>query len=236
MALILNIETGTDVCSVALSENGRLISLRENSEGKGHAKYLAVYIEEILNEMNLKPDSLDAVAVGMGPGSYTGLRIGVSVAKGLCYALGIPLIAVNSLESLVRVAFDDYKAGIMGIDNLDNSYLCPMIDARRMEVYCQIYDGKDKAITPIEAKIIGTDSFEEFISDKQFVIFGNGASKCRDLLNGPNVRYVDVIHSASGMVDLSAEAFAQNNFVDTAYFEPFYLKDFVMTTTPKKLF
>ncbi|MCC8087898.1 MAG: tRNA (adenosine(37)-N6)-threonylcarbamoyltransferase complex dimerization subunit type 1 TsaB [Rikenellaceae bacterium] len=235
MALILNIETGTDICSAALSNNGELLSLRENTEGRGHAKYLAVYIKEMLREMNVKPEDLEAVAVGMGPGSYTGLRIGVSVAKGLCYALNIPLIAVNSLKSLLCVALEDFEAGILDMKNVQGSLFCPMIDARRMEVYCQVFDAAGMEYTPVEAKIIAADSFNGLINEKQFVIFGSGAEKCLGVLEG-KVKYVDVKHSARGMVKVSQELFDKAEFADTAYFEPLYLKDFVLTTTPKKLF
>ena len=138
MALILCIETGTDICSVGIVDNGKLISLRESDSGRDHAKKVAVFVDELLSENNIDPQQIDAVAVGEGPGSYTGLRIGVSFAKGLCYGLGKPLIAVSSLAALTAVAIEDYKAGILDIKNWDSALLCPMIDARRMEVYTQL--------------------------------------------------------------------------------------------------
>lgn len=236
MALILNIETGTDICSVALAENGRIISMRESTEGRNHAQYLAVYIEEIFREMGRRTSELDAVAVGMGPGSYTGLRIGVSTAKGLCYALGIPLIAVSSLKAMAVAALQDFDAGILPIDDIEGTYLCPMIDARRMEVYTQVFDAALNEITEVEAKIIDGDSFNTFIEEKPFLIFGSGAGKCEGVINGQNLILVNVAPSARGMVALSEKAYAESDFVDIAYFEPFYLKDFVVTTTPKKIF
>ena len=133
MSLILCIETGTDICSVGVARDGELISLRESDEGRDHAKKVGVFVDELLRETGISPDELDAVAVGMGPGSYTGLRIGVSFAKGLCYGLGIPLVAVGSLDAMAAVAIEDYDAGILDVDNWENAVLCPMVDARRME-------------------------------------------------------------------------------------------------------
>ena len=134
MSLILCIETGTDICSVGIARDGELISLRESDEGRDHAKRVGVFVDELLRETGVQPDELDAVAVGMGPGSYTGLRIGVSFAKGLCYGLNIPLIAVGSLDALAEVAIEDNEAGILDVENWDDAVLCPMVDARRMEV------------------------------------------------------------------------------------------------------
>ncbi|MEE1102624.1 MAG: tRNA (adenosine(37)-N6)-threonylcarbamoyltransferase complex dimerization subunit type 1 TsaB, partial [Alistipes sp.] len=135
MALILSIETGTDVCSVALARDGELVSLRESDEGRDHAKRVALFVDELLHETGVTPQELDAIAVGMGPGSYTGLRIGVSFAKGLCYGLQIPLVAVGSLDALVEVAKEDFQAGILDVKDWQKAILCPMVDARRMEVY-----------------------------------------------------------------------------------------------------
>ena len=138
MSLILCIETGTDICSVGIARDGELMSLRESDQGRDHAKQVAVFVDELLRETGVKPDELDAVAVGMGPGSYTGLRIGVSFAKGLCYGLNIPLLAVGSLEALTDVAIKDCEAGIIQVEGWDEAFLCPMVDARRMEVYTQL--------------------------------------------------------------------------------------------------
>lgn len=237
MALILCIETGTDVCSVALAREGRLLALRESEGGQDHARKLGVYIDEILKGNGIEPKELDAVAVSKGPGSYTGLRIGVSTAKGLCYALGIPLIGIGSLESLASVAEEDFQAGILDIEDWGAVRLCPMIDARRMEVYAQVLDNSLKPLSEVGAHIIIPESFAEFITpDKSFVIFGNGALKCVDVLPKQDVKFVDVTPSARGLVKLSSEAFESGQFEDSAYFEPFYLKDFVVTTSKKKFF
>ncbi|MDL2320307.1 tRNA (adenosine(37)-N6)-threonylcarbamoyltransferase complex dimerization subunit type 1 TsaB [Alistipes sp. OttesenSCG-928-B03] len=237
MALILGIETGTDICSVSLSRDGELLALRESEGGQDHARKLAVYIDEILRSNDYAPDELDAVAVGRGPGSYTGLRIGVSTAKGMCYALGIPLVAVGSLEALAWVATEDNEAGILDVEEWGSAMLCPMIDARRMEVYAQVFDSAVRPVSEVGAHIITPESFAEHISpDREFVIFGNGAAKCVDTLPSEGVKYVEVTPSARGLVRPAHEAFAAGRFEDIAYFEPFYLKDFVVTSSKKRMF
>ncbi len=236
MATILCIETGSDVCSVAVASGGKPVSLRESGAGREHASKLALFIEEVFAQGQFAPGDLDAVAVGKGPGSYTGLRIGVSMAKGLCYALGIPLIAVGSLESMVQVALADYRAGILDIEQIDTATLCPMIDARRMEVYAQLFDGRGKAIDSPGAHIVTPESFLEYRQKGEFVIFGSGARKCVETLMSSHVRYVEVASSARGLAAPAQEAFAAGRFEDVAYFEPFYLKDFVITPSIKKYF
>lgn len=231
MALILSIETGTEVCSVALARDGELISLRENTEGRNHAHSLALYIQEILDENDLYADELDAVAVGGGPGSYTGLRIGVSTAKGLCYPINKPLIAIGSLHSLANIALEEYNAGIVEIENPDTALLCPMIDARRMEVYTQLYDMRLMEMSKIEAIIIDENSFEEY---PNLIIFGDGAQKCNSMLSS-RAQFVKVISSARGMVSIAEDMFNKGEFVDTAYYEPFYLKNFVGTISKKNV-
>ena len=235
--MILGIETGTDVCSVSLSRGGELIALRESEGGQDHARRLAVYIDEILRSNDVGPDELDAVAVGRGPGSYTGLRIGVSTAKGLCYGLGIPLIAVGSLDALAWVAAEDHEAGILGVDDWADALLCPMIDARRMEVYAQVFDTRLQPRSEVGAHVVAAESFAEFIRPGgEFVIFGNGAAKCVDVLPAHGVKFVEVTPSARGLVRPAHEAFEAGRFDDIAYFEPFYLKDFVVTASKKKIF
>ena len=235
MALLLCIEAGTDIGSVALAKNDRLLSLRESCESRQHAQNLAVYVEEILRENDLDAKDLDAVAVGMGPGSYTGLRICVSLAKGICYGAGIPLIAVGSLEALTRVALEDYEAGILSVEGWENAYLCPMVDARRMEVYAQVFDADGRPQSEVSAEVIGTESFAAFRGQgRPFVIFGSGARKCADVL--PDATLVEVTPSARGLARLAQQALDEGRTVDIAYFEPFYLKDFVVTTSRKKLF
>ena len=236
MPLTLGIETGTDICSVALCRNGRLISLRESTEGRHHAQNLGIYIEEIFREIGIDAEELDAVAVGMGPGSYTGLRIGVSMAKGLCYGTGKPLIAVSSLKAMACVALEDHDAGILDVENMEQAFLCPMIDARRMEVYAQVFDSALNPQTEVEAMIVGEDSFADILARRELVIFGSGAPKCEAVIRNPNLRAVSVYPSARGMAGLAEEAYRAKDFADVAYFEPFYLKDFVVTASRKKMF
>ena len=234
MALILSIETGTDICSVALANDGELMALRESDEGRDHAKKVALFVDELLRETGVQPSDLDAIAVGKGPGSYTGLRIGVSFAKGMCYALDIPLIAIGSLDALTEVAREDYDAGILDIEEEEwaKAKLCPLVDARRMEVYAEVFDNEGKALTDVAAEVVTEDSFKEWRKDK-FVIFGNGAKKCTELL--PDAIFVDIAPSARGIVRLAEESFKAQKFEDLAYFEPFYLKEFLVIPSKKKL-
>ena len=234
MALILCIETGTDICSVGIVNNGELISLRESDSGRDHAKKVAVFVDELLSENNIDPEQIDAVAVGEGPGSYTGLRIGVSFAKGLCYGLGKPLIAVSSLAALTAVAIEDYKAGILDIDNWDSALLCPMIDARRMEVYTQVFDSNANPLNEIAAEVVDENTLAELrAKTNNFVVFGSGAAKCAEVLGA---ELIDITPSVRGMAAIAEKKFANGEFVDVAYFEPYYLKDFVVTTSKKRLF
>lgn len=233
MSLILCIETGTDICSVGIARDGELMSLRESDQGRDHAKQVAVFVDELLRETGVKPDELDAVAVGMGPGSYTGLRIGVSFAKGLCYGLNIPLLAVGSLEALTDVAIKDYEAGIIQVEGWDEALLCPMVDARRMEVYTQIFNSRCEAQSEVSAEIITEDSFSQWRAKGKLVIFGNGAAKCQEML--PDAIYIDVAPSARGLTRIAHQLFETGKTVDIAYFEPFYLKDFVVIPSKKKL-
>ena len=233
MALILCIETGTDICSVGLSRDGELISLRESDEGRDHAKRVGVFVDELLRENDVAPDELNAIAVGMGPGSYTGLRIGVSFAKGMCYGLQIPLVAVGSLDALAQVAIEDNEAGILDVDNWDDAVLCPMVDARRMEVYTRLFDAKGEALSEVSAEIVNEESFAEWRKDRQLVIFGNGAAKCREVL--PDATYVNITPSARGLARLAEQRLQEGKTEDIAYFEPFYLKDFIVIPSKKKL-
>lgn len=236
MSLILCIETGTDVCSVALSKNGKPVSLREET-GRDHARKVAVFTDELLRETGVDPKDLDAVAIGKGPGSYTGLRIGTSFAKGLCYALGIPLIAVDSLESIARIASEDHEVGLFQSADWKNALLCPMIDARRMEVYAAVYDTDMNIVSPVVAEVITDGSFVEQISSgREFFIFGNGAAKTNDILDADNVRLINVVPSARGLCIAAQKKLAAGQIEDMAYFEPAYLKDFVVTTSKKKIF
>lgn len=233
MSLILCIETGTDICSVGLARNGELVSLRESDEGRDHAKKVAVFVDEMLRETGVEPDELDAVAVGMGPGSYTGLRIGVSFAKGMCYALGIPLVAVGSLDALAEVAVEDHEAGIVDVENWEHAMLCPMVDARRMEVYTRLYDSAGNPLTEVSAEVVTVDSFAEWRHRAPLVIFGNGAAKCREVM--PDAVYINVVPSARGLARLAQQRLTEGRTEDIAYFEPFYLKDFIVIPSKKKL-
>lgn len=233
MALILCIETGTDICSVGLSRDGELVSLRESDEGRDHAKRVGVFVDELLRETGIAPDELDAIAVGMGPGSYTGLRIGVSFAKGICYGLQIPLVAVGSLDALAEVAIEDNEAGILDVKDWNDAVLCPMVDARRMEVYTRLFNAAGEPLSEVSAEIVTEESFAEWRKDRQLVIFGNGAAKCREIL--PDATYVNITPSARGLARLAEQRLQEGKTEDIAYFEPFYLKDFIVIPSKKKL-
>lgn len=247
---ILCIETGTDTCSVGLALNGELVALRESAEERDHARRVAVYTEELLRGRGIGASELAAVAVSKGPGSYTGLRIGVSFAKGLCYGLDIPLIGVGSLDSLARSAMEDHAAGLVKGGDWDSSILVPMIDARRMEVFGQVFDTSGNPLTEAGAWIIDSDRSADGGTDWENYLFGGGANspggKGEVLLFGsgagkfegiiPGARFIEIAPSARGMVRLATEAFSAGRFGDTAYFEPFYLKDFIVTTSKKSLF
>jgi tRNA threonylcarbamoyladenosine biosynthesis protein TsaB len=226
MALILHIETATSVCSVALALDGALISMKESSKPNVHSSFLTVFIDEIFKEATIPPSALDAVAVSKGPGSYTGLRIGVAAAKGLCYALGKPLIAVPTLEAMAWGMDPTPLPPPLGGEG---ELLCPMLDARRMEVYCAIYDRNLEEVMPVEAVIVNEDSFATYLA-KGIVIFGGeGAEKCRPVLeHHPNARFIRGFEtSAKYMIPIALERFKTASFENLAYLEPFYLKEFV---------
>ena len=234
MSLILCIETGTDICSVGLARDGELISLRESDQGRDHARQVGVFVDELLSQTGIAPEELDAVAVGKGPGSYTGLRIGVSFAKGLCYGLRIPLVAIGSLDALTEVAKEDYEAGILSVDRWEEACLCPMVDARRMEVYTRVFDAAGTPLSDVSAEVVTAESFAAWRGDgRPFVIFGNGAAKCAGLL--PDATLIQVAPSARGLARLAQEALDAGRTEDIAYFEPFYLKDFVVTPVEKEV-
>ncbi|MEG0789794.1 MAG: tRNA (adenosine(37)-N6)-threonylcarbamoyltransferase complex dimerization subunit type 1 TsaB [Alistipes sp.] len=235
MSLILCIETGTDICSVGIAKDGELISLRESDGGRDHAKKVAVFVDELLTEMEIDPEDLDAVAVSKGPGSYTGLRIGVSFAKGLCYGLKKPFVAIGSLDVLTEVAREDYEAGIVSVESWEHAVLCPMADARRMEVYTQLFDAEGKVLSPVSAEVVDETTFATWRDGaRPFVIFGDGAQKCAAMLD--NAQLIDVTPSARGLARLAQQALDAGQTEDIAYFEPLYLKDFVVLPSKKKLF
>ncbi len=230
MALIINIETSTTVCSVNLAENGIKIIGKETNEQNAHSKVLTVFIEELFKEINLKVNNIDAVAVSKGPGSYTGLRIGVSAAKGIAFAAGKPLISVSTLQNMA------WGARNLLTPEQDVLY-APMIDARRMEVYTQLFNNNINHINEINAKIIDDQSFIKELENHKIYFFGDGAAKCKSAIKHKNALFIDDLHpSADFMISYSEKAFQDSKFEDVAYFEPFYLKDFVATIPRKNIF
>jgi tRNA threonylcarbamoyladenosine biosynthesis protein TsaB len=230
MSLILALETATSSCSVALSQDGQLIASREINERNVHASHITLFIEQVLTDAGRKIKELDAVAVSKGPGSYTGLRIGVSTAKGLCYALDIPLIAINTLEAMASGLI---KSGQFEKDTL----FCPMIDARRMEVFTAIYDFENNEVSPVEAKIIDEGSFSDLLLKHKIVFFGDGAAKCEQVFgeNSNAVIISDFVNSAKDLTGIAFNKFERKDFEDVAYFEPYYLKDFLIIPSKKAL-
>lgn len=230
MANILNIETSTEVCSVALTSDGMVLEHREDYEGRNHALLLSGFIEEMMQYSTPRGVKIDAVAVSIGPGSYTGLRIGLSEAKGLCFGLDVPLIGIDTLKILVvATMFGNY------ID--ENSYYVPMIDARRMEVFAGVYDSALQEVMPARPVILTPDSFSEYLGQGRKLVFvGNGAEKAANLIKHPDVVYIPGVKPAAvDMLALSEMAFRKGDFIDIAYSTPNYLKEFQATTPKKKI-
>ena len=226
MPKILNIETATDICSVSFCEDGKVISFQENKEGYTHASTLTILIQKCLDEAGTTLDALDAVAVSQGPGSYTGLRIGVSVAKGICYALNKPLIAVDTLKAIAWACAQKMQ---------ENVLYCPMIDARRMEVYTSLFTLENEEKQPVNALIVDENSFQDFFTKGEKIIFcGNGAEKCKSVLTSPLANFSPLVCSAKHLSFLSNMYYLQGNFSDVGYFKPHYLKA-VNVTIPKKI-
>lgn len=228
MERILHIETATDICSVCIAEEGKVTAVRETGESRSHASVLTVFVEELMQERSLKISDFDAIAVSMGPGSFTGLRIGVTVAKGFCYGASLPLIAVPTLESMFR--------GFLQLNHsFDvNDLFIPMIDARRMEVYTAVFNNMGEILKPTSAMIIDNNSFSDLIADHTLHFFGTGANKLTETIVNPNADFTRNFHISSVfMTDIALEKFHKKDFEDAAYFEPYYLKDFI-TTIPKK--
>ena len=223
MSKIVLIETSTALCSVALAENGTVTAYRESSAAKAHASLTAVFVQEILSERGLTLACCDAVCVSKGPGSYTGLRVGVSTAKGLCFGSGKPLLAVGTLDTLVAQAEGDYR------------FIIPMIDARRMEVYSSVFENGVQ-ITETEPVIVDENSFAEYLEQGPCLFIGDGAGKCADVIKHPNAHFCQCNPKASAMLSPAMKAYNEKRFEDVAYFEPFYLKEFVATVSKKKLF
>lgn len=234
MAAILLIETSTEICSVALTINGLLTDIIESNEGQNHARLVTVFTEEILRRNRVTPDELVAVAVSKGPGSYTGLRIGVSTAKGICYARHIPLLAIGTLEAMTHHVIQNRQSYAIPED-LPTRY-CPMIDARRMEVFSMLFDEQGTMIKPIEAVIVDELSYAGELQKNRVIFFGNGSQKCREVVNSSNAMFLSQVEaSAKYMCDLAWQLYNKKQFEDVAYFEPFYLKDFVVTVSKKNI-
>jgi tRNA threonylcarbamoyladenosine biosynthesis protein TsaB len=218
MATILNIETATAVCSVVLAKDGKVLAFEEANEGMAHAEKVAVFIQDIMKRAALPLSSLDAIAIGSGPGSYTGLRIGTATAKGLCYTLGKPLISVPTLQAMAMAAAKKL--------NRTDALYCPMIDARRLEVYTALYDSTGKEVLPVHAKILDESSFSEY---KAIAFFGDGMPKMKNMFpsDSSKIWMDDIVASALNMCSIAEAMYQANTFSDVAYYEPFYLKDFV---------
>ena len=228
MSVILNIETSTDVCSVALAQDGQVLEHHENYEGHNHAVLLSNYVQSCVKYAKSRDLKIEAVAVSIGPGSYTGLRIGLSEAKGLCFGLSAPLIGVNTLKLLsVSVMFNNFFEE-------DNLLYVPMIDARRKEVYTAVYNAALDAVLEPRPMILDENSFMDIKLDSKLLIFGNGSDKARDIIKRGNVQFIEGVKPvALDMIALSEKSFRENDFIDVAYSTPLYLKDF-QATTPKK--
>ena len=221
MPLILNIETSTTLCSVSVAESGKILASKEVNEGYTHAENLHVFIEEVLKKINKTPKNLSAIAVGAGPGSYTGLRIGVSAAKGLAFALQIPLIAINTLQIMAANAIHQNKTDVL---------FCPMLDARRMEVYTAIFDVNLNVVKETSPQIISDEDHSFFITGKPICFFGDGMPKCKNILKKvPHSSFIEnIVPSSSALAELAWQKHQKGQFEDLAYFEPYYLKNFLI--------
>ena len=230
MARILLIETSTAQLSTALAEDGTILSSRTCDEPRQQASLTAPFVHDVLEERGWKVKDLDAVCVGKGPGSYTGLRVGVSTAKGLCFGAGIPLLAVGTLDTLVS------EAHRLGVLPEGCRYVVPMVDARRMEVYSAVFTPEGKQLTETKPVIVEADSFRRELAEGPVLFIGDGALKCRETLTSANAFFAEAFPTALAMAPLAEALFHEKRFEDVAYFEPFYLKDFVATVSRKKLF
>ena len=228
MSRILFIETSTALCSTALSEDGKIVSVRENAERR-HASLTAPFIKEMLDERGLTVKDCDAVCVSKGPGSYTGLRVGVSTAKGLCFGAGIPLVAIGSLDTLVWQAIGE------SLLPEGCKYIVPMIDARRMEVYTAVFNADGSQASETEPKVIDSESFADILSEGPVLFIGDGADKCRETILSPNAHFVQAYPKAESMLVPGSRLLSEGKTEDVAYFEPFYLKQFVPTVSKKKI-
>ena len=235
MALILSIETSENTCSVALGDKYELIATLEIADERSHSSMLTFLINNLFQQKNIDIKDLDAIAISMGPGSYTGLRIGVSVAKGISYALNIPIVALNTLQILCTSLVESGYIRKLKIND-ENILLCPMLDARRMEVYNGFFNVKAEPISKISATIIDSGSFKNELDTCKVFFFGSGSEKCKDIIENGNANFVLGFKPHAGnMISLAYDLFLQKKFEDNAYFEPFYLKDFVATIPKRKV-
>lgn len=232
MERIILIETSTALCSTALAENGTIVSYRESAAPKAHASLTAVFIQEMLSARGLEIADCDAICVSMGPGSYTGLRVGVSTAKGVCFGSRKPLLAVGTLDTLVAQAS---VASQDGTEGYPFHHIIPMIDARRMEVYTAVFTPDGNQITETAPMIIDENCFADILEEGSCLFIGDGAGKCADVIKHPNAHFLQCQPKASAMVAPAMKAYKEKRFEDVAYFEPFYLKEFVATVSKKKL-
>lgn len=227
MSIILNIETATEVCSVALSSNGDILQYKTSDVPQSHSSKLGVFVDEIMQYVRQNDIKIDAISVSSGPGSYTGLRIGVSEAKGLSYGLGVPLIAIPTHKLMAQLVADSADNGCL---------LCPMIDARRMEVYATFFDRDLNVVRETKADIVDNESYTDLLDNNKVLFFGNGAEKCKEVITHPNAQFVEnITPDATGMIALAEHAYEAKDFVDVAYFEPFYLKEFVAVLPKNKV-
>lgn len=229
MERIILIETSTSLCSTALSEDGKVVSKRESTEPRAHASKTAPFVKEMLDERGLTVGDCSAVCVSKGPGSYTGLRVGVSTAKGLCFGAKLPLISVGTLDTLVWQAIGE------GLLPDGCRYVVPMIDARRMEVYTGIFTPDGRQVSPTVAQVVDAHTFDAQLSEGPVLFIGDGAGKCQDVLQSANAHFVQCCPKAEAMLHPAVEAFKAGKFEDVAYFEPFYLKEFIATVSKKKI-
>lgn len=225
---IILIETSTSLCSAAIAEDGAIVAVRESAGTREHASLTAPFVKEMLDERGLKARDCDAVCVSMGPGSYTGLRVGVSTAKGLCFGAGIPLLAIDTMEIL-------YQQGIDAVSEGGFKYIVPMIDARRMEVYAAVYSAAGDRLTEIEPQVVTPESFAAQLEEGPVLFIGDGALKCKDVLSSPNAFFLEACPRASAMLRPAEKAFKEGKFQDVAYFEPLYIKQFIAKVSTKNV-
>ena len=230
MERIILLETSTALCSAAIAEDGQIVAYRESTGPRSHASLTAVYVKEMLDSRQCTAKDCSAVCVSMGPGSYTGLRVGVSTAKGLCFGAGIPLLAVGTLEVLVAQTI------IEGLLPDGCRHIVPMIDARRMEVYTAVFTAEGKRLTETSPLVVTEESFRELREEGPVLFIGDGAGKCADILASGNSHFIQCCPKASSMLIPATAEYKEKRFKDVAYFEPFYLKEFVATSSKKKLF